>query len=51
MKNDRKRREKFTRAQLDRTRFLEPGDTLELSIKTPDGAIDLGTQRNAIADA
>jgi hypothetical protein len=51
MKNDRKRREKFTEAQLARTRFLEPGDTLELSIKTPDGAIDLGTQRNIIANA
>ena len=51
MKNDRKRREKFTEAQLARTRFLEPGDTLELSIKTADGAIDLGTQRNIIANA
>jgi 2-keto-4-pentenoate hydratase/2-oxohepta-3-ene-1,7-dioic acid hydratase in catechol pathway len=51
MKNDRKRREKFTEAQLARTRFLEPGDVLELSIKTPDGAIDLGTQRNIIANA
>jgi 2-keto-4-pentenoate hydratase/2-oxohepta-3-ene-1,7-dioic acid hydratase in catechol pathway len=51
MQNDRKRREKFTKAQLDRTRFLEPGDTLELSIKTADGAIDLGTQRNIIANA
>jgi len=30
---------------------LEPGDVLELSIKTPDGAIDLGTQRNIIANA
>ena len=48
---DEKRREKFTRAQLARTRFLEPGDVLELSIKTADGAIDLGRQRNQIADA
>jgi 2-keto-4-pentenoate hydratase/2-oxohepta-3-ene-1,7-dioic acid hydratase in catechol pathway len=48
---DEKRREKFTRAQLARTRFLEPGDVLELSIRTTDGAIDLGRQRNQIADA
>lgn len=51
MKNDRKRRDKFTQAQLNRSRFLEPGDVLELSIRTPDGAIDLGCQRNEIADA
>ncbi|MEE4146799.1 MAG: fumarylacetoacetate hydrolase family protein [Halieaceae bacterium] len=49
--NDRKRRLKFTEAQLARTRFLEPGDVLELSIRTSDGAIDLGRQRNVIADA
>jgi 2-keto-4-pentenoate hydratase/2-oxohepta-3-ene-1,7-dioic acid hydratase in catechol pathway len=48
---DEKRREKFTQAQLARTRFLEPGDVLELSIRTADGAIDLGRQRNQIADA
>ncbi len=51
MQNDRKRREKFTSAQLARTRFLEPGDVLELSIKSLDGAIDLGCQCNRIADA
>ena len=50
-RNDRKRREKFTAAQLARTRFLEPGDRLELSIRSTDGVIDLGTQRNTIADA
>ena len=49
--NDAKRREKFTRAQQARTRFLEPGDVLELSISTPDRAIDLGRQRNQIAAA
>lgn len=49
--NDKKRRMKFTQAQLARTRFLEPGDVLELTIKTADGAIDLGRQRNVIADA
>ncbi len=51
MKDDQKRRREFTQAQLDQTRFLEPGDVLELSIKTPDGAIDLGHQRNEIVDA
>lgn len=49
--NDEKRRAKFTQAQLARSKFLEPGDVLELSIKTSDGAIDLGCQRNVIADA
>ena len=49
--NDEKRRKKFTAAQLAQTRFLQPGDVLELDIKTPDGAIDLGCQRNEIADA
>lgn len=49
-KKDEKRRRKFTQAQLSHTRFLEPGDVLELSLKTPDGSIDLGCQRNEIAD-
>lgn len=51
MQNDAKRRQQFTKAQLKRTRFLEPGDTLELSIRSVDGAIDLGVQHNTIADA
>lgn len=51
MKNDDRRRKKFTEAQLARTDFLEPGDVLDLAIKTPDGSIDLGSQRNEIADA
>ena len=49
--NDQKRRRKFTQAQLAQTRFLEPGDELDLSIATPCGAIDLGRQRNGIRDA
>lgn len=49
--NDQKRRKKFTQAQLTQTRFLEPGDHLELSIATPCGTIDLGSQRNGIRDA
>ena len=48
---DDKRRRKFTDAQLARSRFLEPGDVLELSIRSANGAIDLGVQRNEIADA
>tara|TARA_R110002110_G_scaffold205066_7_gene416973 strand:+ start:97215 stop:98009 length:795 start_codon:yes stop_codon:yes gene_type:complete len=50
-KNDARRRQKFTRAQLAQAEFLKPGDVLELSIKTPDGTIDLGSQRNEIRDA
>jgi len=50
LKNDKKRRRKFTEAQLAHTHFLQPGDVLELSIKTSDGAIDLGSQRNEVAD-
>ncbi len=49
--NDERRQKKFTKAQLARTRFLEPGDVLELSIRSRDGAIDLGSQRNTIAQA
>lgn len=49
--NDRRRREQFTKAQLARERFLQPGDVLELSIKSADGLIDLGLQRNTVADA
>jgi len=51
MKNDRNRRKKFTQAQLAQTDFLKPGDVLELQIKSLDGSIDLGQQKNAIADA
>jgi len=48
MKNDRKRRQKFTQTQLALTRFLEPGDQLELFIQSEDGSIDLGKQCNVI---
>lgn len=51
LKNDAKRRRKFTEAQLGQSKFLEPGDELELSIRAADGSIDLGVQRNRIADA
>lgn len=50
MKNDTRRRAKFTQAQLAVTPFLEPGDVLELEIKSLDGLIDLGRQQNYIRD-
>lgn len=50
MKNDSRRRDKFTRAQLSKTAFLKPGDVLELQIKSIDGRIDLGLQQNTIKD-
>lgn len=49
--NDRKRRAKFTAAQKVQQRFLQPGDSLELTLKTADGSIDLGRQCNSIVDA
>ena len=51
LKNDTKRREKFVAAQLAKTRYLQPGDVLELDIKSLDGNIDLGRQTNQIIDA
>jgi len=50
-KNDKKRRAKFISAQKARATFLQPGDFLELEIKSHDGSINLGTQRNMIAEA
>lgn len=49
--NDKKRRQKFVAAQKAQAKFLQPGDKLELAIRSTDGNIDLGTQTNAIADA
>jgi 2-keto-4-pentenoate hydratase/2-oxohepta-3-ene-1,7-dioic acid hydratase in catechol pathway len=51
MKKDAKRRAKFVAAQRAKTRFLQPGDVLELQIKSLDGSIDLGCQRNTIVEA
>jgi 2-keto-4-pentenoate hydratase/2-oxohepta-3-ene-1,7-dioic acid hydratase in catechol pathway len=50
-KNDKKRRAKFVAAQLAQTQFMVPGDILELEIKSRDGSIDLGCQRNEIVEA
>lgn len=49
-KNDKKRRAKITAAQKARAKFLQVGDQLDLSIRTSDGAIDLGAQHNVITE-
>ena len=51
LKNDAKRRAKFVAAQLAKTPYLQPGDVLDLEIKSLDGRIDLGRQTNKIIDA
>lgn len=43
-----KKWEIFTKMQLKRPQYLQPGDKMETSIRTADGAIDLGVQRNTI---
>jgi 2-keto-4-pentenoate hydratase/2-oxohepta-3-ene-1,7-dioic acid hydratase in catechol pathway len=48
---DEKRRAKIVAAQLARTRFLQPGDVLELEIRSLDGSIDLGCQKNKVVEA
>jgi len=50
-KNPKKRRQKFTSAQKSMTTFLQPGDFLELEIKSLDGSINLGKQKSMIAQA
>ncbi len=51
LKNEKKRRQKFTAAQKSLATFLQPGDCLELEIKSMDGSINLGKQKNMIAQA
>ena len=41
----------FLKAQLAQSEFLKPGDVTDLEIISSDGSIDLGKQRNEIADA
>ncbi|MEN0061320.1 MAG: fumarylacetoacetate hydrolase family protein [Myxococcota bacterium] len=41
----------FLNAQARRSQYLKPGDVVEASIRSPDGRIDLGTQRNVIEAA
>jgi 2-keto-4-pentenoate hydratase/2-oxohepta-3-ene-1,7-dioic acid hydratase in catechol pathway len=38
----------FLKREVSNPKYLEHGDILEVSIATNDGAIDLGTQRNAV---
>ena len=38
----------FVRAQAKRGTYLKPGDRITASIRTADGALDLGTQHNAV---
>lgn len=44
----RKRFMMFLKGQLARPHYLQPGQVMAASIRTPDGALDLGTQRNRI---
>jgi 2-keto-4-pentenoate hydratase/2-oxohepta-3-ene-1,7-dioic acid hydratase in catechol pathway len=42
----------FTKMQARRPQYLKPGDIVEARIASPDGRVDLGTQRNVVvADA
>ena len=41
----------FMKIQAGREQYLKGGDVVESHIATPDGAIDLGVQRNRIVDA
>jgi len=45
---ERKKWEFFMKVQARRTQYLKPGDVVEASIRSADGRIDLGTQRNRI---
>ena len=48
--NDSRRRRKLVAAQR-KVRYLQPGDRLELSARSRDGQLDLGTQHSTIVDA
>jgi len=45
---ERKKWELFFKIQARRPQYLKPGDLVEASIRSADGAIDLGLQRNRI---
>ena len=45
---DRRRWELFVRSQSRSGAYLKPGDRIEASIRTADGALDLGTQHNRV---
>jgi 2,4-didehydro-3-deoxy-L-rhamnonate hydrolase len=45
---DAKRWDLFVKGQLRSTAYLQPGDRVTATIRTDDGALDLGTQRNTV---
>ena len=47
---ERMRWDAFMRVQASRPGYLKPGDVVEASIRSDDGAIDLGVQRNRIVE-
>lgn len=42
--------EKFVAEQLENRAFLQPGDRIRSTIRTPDGGLDLGEQRLTVVD-
>jgi 2-keto-4-pentenoate hydratase/2-oxohepta-3-ene-1,7-dioic acid hydratase in catechol pathway len=46
--SDRARFRLFVRGQAKRSEYLQPGDVVEATIRSEDGLLDLGTQRNRI---
>lgn len=47
---ERKKWQVFLKVQAKRSQYLHSGDVVEARIASPDGRIDLGTQRNVVAD-
>ena len=45
---ERRKWQIFFRVQSKRTQYLKPGDVVEASIRSADGSIDLGVQRNRV---
>jgi len=48
MTKDSKRKAKFTRAQISNPHYLQDGDVVEAEIKSRDGSISLGRQKNRV---
>jgi 2-keto-4-pentenoate hydratase/2-oxohepta-3-ene-1,7-dioic acid hydratase in catechol pathway len=48
--NDEKRREKLVKSQQS-VRYLQPGDQLQLRLRSRDGSLDLGVQNSGVRDA
>jgi 2,4-didehydro-3-deoxy-L-rhamnonate hydrolase len=45
---ERRKWQVFMQVQAKRSQYLQPGDIVEARIASPDGRIDLGTQRNVV---